>query len=225
MLVACLSVRAVGGGFWSSASRVVSSLGSQTSVYPHTAVSPSASSNEHHCSFCLSVYLVSFLPSITHTWASCLDGSFSTLALLFVWVWRGSIFYCFPSLFSLLIIFLFSLSSMISFSCSFSTTSAHSLSSWEARFSGCFIIQENSVAVFCDQDKWGSFSSMQTLVLSVCVMRSGFMGGGGYARSVNWRCLCVREFDSTWESNTEDRRSVCSPTSNELRLSHGGHEE
>jgi len=104
----------------------------------------------------VSVYLASFLPSITHTWAPCLDCSFSTLALLFVWVWRGSIFYCFPSLFSLLIIFSFSLCSVrfIFISCVHFLLQAliHCLP--ERRiFSNCCIIQENSVAVFFDQDK------------------------------------------------------------------------
>lgn len=122
-------------------------------------------------------------------------------------------------LFSLYFHFLYLLWIHFHFLCSFSTTSAHSLSSWEAHFSNCCIIHENSVAVFFDQDKWGSFASVQTLVLSVCGLCSWFMGGDGYPRSVNWRCLCVREFDSTWESNTDDRRSVCSRTSNELRLS------
>lgn len=194
MLVACLSVRAVGGGFWSSASRVVSSLGSQTSVYPHTVISPSAPSNEHHCSFCLSLYLASLLPSIACSWAPCLDGS---------WLFYSSGCGVLPSvstvfsvyfLITLYFHFLHLLWFHFPVLCSFSTTRAHLfLSSWEARFSGCFIILENSVAVFFDQDKWGSFSSMQTFVPRLCVwgLCSGFMWGVADMPEVWTEDVCV----------------------------------
>ncbi len=39
--------------------------------------------------------------------------------------------------------------------------------------------------------------------------------------------LCLVEFDSTWDLNTDNWSSVCSPTGNEVRLTrcHGGQEE